>query len=120
MSYQVPMRLIGLAVVLALSVTLAPLAAETQQAGKPRRIGVLTASRRWRSIVGNRCLVASSTVSACRRVASAGLGSCAGLRRRRASWSTYASPEECATRQIHRGHDASGVNPRGAVQAAGA
>src|SRR4030095_9882650 len=35
------MRLIGLAVVLAISLALAPLAAEAQQAGKVPRIGVL-------------------------------------------------------------------------------
>jgi len=37
------MRLIGLAVVLALSLTLAPLAAEAQQAGKVYRVGYLSA-----------------------------------------------------------------------------
>jgi hypothetical protein len=36
------MRLIGLAVVLALSLTLAPLAVEAQQPGKVYRVGVLT------------------------------------------------------------------------------
>jgi hypothetical protein len=36
------MRLIGLAVVLTLSLTLAPLAAEGQQAGKVYRIGALS------------------------------------------------------------------------------
>ena len=36
------MRLIGLAVVLAVSLTLAPLAAEAQQAAKIPRIGYLT------------------------------------------------------------------------------
>jgi putative tryptophan/tyrosine transport system substrate-binding protein len=40
------MRLIGLAVVLATSLVLAPLAVEAQQAGKPLRIGVLTAQSR--------------------------------------------------------------------------
>ena len=35
------MRLIGLAVVVALSLTLAPLAVEAQQAGKVPRIGML-------------------------------------------------------------------------------
>jgi ABC-type uncharacterized transport system substrate-binding protein len=40
------MRRIRLAVVLAVSLTLAPLAAEAQQAGKPMRIGVLTAQSR--------------------------------------------------------------------------
>jgi hypothetical protein len=38
------MRRIGLAVVLALSLTLAPLAAEGQQAGKVYRLGILTMS----------------------------------------------------------------------------
>jgi|RhiMetdeSRZDD1v2_1073273.scaffolds.fasta_scaffold73540_5 ABC-type uncharacterized transport system substrate-binding protein len=38
------MRLIGLAVVLAVSFTLAPLAAEAQQAGKIYRLGILTTS----------------------------------------------------------------------------
>src|SRR6266540_2238028 len=38
------MRLIGLAVVLAVSLTLAPLAAETQQAAKVARIGWLAAN----------------------------------------------------------------------------
>src|SRR5437667_5490115 len=42
MSYQVPMRLIGLLVVLTLSFVLAPLAAEAQPAGKIPRIGVLS------------------------------------------------------------------------------
>ena len=41
MSYQVPMRLIGLAVVLALSLTVTPLAAEAQQTGKIPRVGIL-------------------------------------------------------------------------------
>src|SRR2546428_3266866 len=36
------MRLIGLAVILALSLALAPLAVEAQQAGKPYRIGILS------------------------------------------------------------------------------
>jgi len=39
------MRLIGLAVIFALSLTLAPLAAEAQQAGKMPRIGVLSGPR---------------------------------------------------------------------------
>src|SRR6266566_2138629 len=38
---EVPMRRIGLAVVVALSLTLAPLASEAQQAGKVARIGYL-------------------------------------------------------------------------------
>jgi hypothetical protein len=38
--HQVPMRLIGL--VLALSLALAPLAADAQQAGKVHRIGVVS------------------------------------------------------------------------------
>jgi ABC-type uncharacterized transport system substrate-binding protein len=42
MSYQVPMREIGLAVVLAVGLVLAPLAAVAQQAGKVYRIGVLS------------------------------------------------------------------------------
>ena len=45
------MRLIGLAVVLAVSLTLAPLAAEAQQAGKVARMGFLAPSspsgRQW-------------------------------------------------------------------------
>ena len=36
------MQLIGLAVVLALSLTLAPLAVDAQQAGKVRTIGILS------------------------------------------------------------------------------
>jgi hypothetical protein len=40
---EVPMRRIGLAVVLALSLTLAPLSSEAQQAGKMYRIGYLDA-----------------------------------------------------------------------------
>ena len=40
-SYQVPMRLIGLAVALAASLTLAPLVADAQQAAKIARIGYL-------------------------------------------------------------------------------
>ena len=38
---EVPMRLIGLAVVLALSLILAPLAAKAQQPGKVYRVGLL-------------------------------------------------------------------------------
>ena len=40
------MRLIGLAVVLAVSLNLAPLAAEAQQAGKPRQVGYLNVGSR--------------------------------------------------------------------------
>src|SRR5262244_557361 len=43
-SYQVRMRLIGLAVVLTLSLILAPLAAEAQQAGRVARVGFLNNS----------------------------------------------------------------------------
>src|SRR5262249_43974290 len=43
-SYQVPMRWIGLAVVLTLSLALAPLPGEAQQAGTMPRIGVLNAN----------------------------------------------------------------------------
>jgi hypothetical protein len=42
------MRLIGLAVVLAVSLALAPLAAEAQSAGKVYRIGSLRVGRRSR------------------------------------------------------------------------
>src|SRR4029450_5012456 len=41
MSYQVPMRLIGLAVVFAVGLTLASLAAEAQPAAKIPRVGLL-------------------------------------------------------------------------------
>jgi len=44
MSYQVPMRRIGLAVMLALSLALAPLAAQGQQTGKLYRVGVLSSA----------------------------------------------------------------------------
>ena len=42
-STEVPMRLIGLAVAFAVSLALAPLAAETQPAGKVYRVGFLRA-----------------------------------------------------------------------------
>ena len=44
------MRLIGLAIILAVSLTLAPLAAEGQQAGKPVKIGVLSPQSRELSL----------------------------------------------------------------------
>src|SRR2546425_6969431 len=43
-SIEVPMRLIGLAVVLTVSITLAPLVAEAQPGGRLPRIGVLASS----------------------------------------------------------------------------
>ena len=49
------MRRIGLAVVLALGFTLAPLAAEAQQAGKVYRVGVLNLTSRMRQMAFVRC-----------------------------------------------------------------
>jgi len=48
----VPMRLIGLAVVLACNLILSPLAAEAQQAGKVARIGILTVGGTSSDMVG--------------------------------------------------------------------
>ena len=47
------MRLVGLAVVLAVSLTLATLAAEAQQAGKVYRVGVLASSSSIPDNIGN-------------------------------------------------------------------
>ena len=52
-STEVPMRLIGLAVVLAVSILLTPLAGEAQQTGKTPRIGVL-ANEPWAPLDGLR------------------------------------------------------------------
>ncbi len=56
------MRRIGLAVVLALSLTVAPLAAEARQAGKVYRVGVLSSASSIPDAVGRPAFLEGLTV----------------------------------------------------------